>query len=246
MLMLSGCGESTPTKPALDPAMATLIHDLVDGEDGNRRKVAHDALPAYGAKIVKPLADALDRNDVDAGIGAWIAEVLGGLGPIAEPAAPALYRRLIQGGECSATTSWALGQIGEPGISYLAKALSSPHENARIWAVDSLMNFEERAQPAGEALLSVLDDPNAEVRSHASTTIAYLPSLRKRARPRLFALTRDKDENVRLSAAEALAELFPMDKDIQSRLRKMVLEDPSETLREMLEDTLNAVRGGEK
>ncbi len=246
ILMLSGCGESAPTEPALDPAIAAQVHDLVDGDDGEKRDAAHKALPAHGAKIVMPLAAALDRSDVDAGIGAWIAGVLGALGPIAEPAAPALYRRLIQGGECSATTSWALGQIGDPGVPYLAKALSSQHEKARIWAVDALTDLEERADPAGEALLAVLDDSSIEVRKYAPNAIAYLPRVRNQARPKLLALTRDENEDVRLSAAEALAELFPEDESVQSRLHELIRVDPSETLRETLKDTLNEVKGGGK
>ena len=228
VVFVLGCGgPEPPVAAALDPEIAALIHDLVDGTDRQKREAAQEKLPAFGAVVVKPLAAALDREDVDAGVGAWIADVLGDLGPLAEPAAPALMRRLMLGGECSATTSWALGQIGAPAVPFLAQALSSEHAKARVWATDALLDLGAVAAPAAEALLRALDDPDSDVRTYAPQAIPRFPSVQDRAVPKLLALTQDPEPEVRYAAVEALAEVRGGDPAVHARLRAMVL-DPKE------------------
>ena len=234
-----------PTNEPLDPEIAALIHDLVDGTDYDKRKAAHLRLITFGAVVVEPLAAALDRDDVDASVGAWIAEVLGGLGPVAAPAAPALFRRLMQGGECSATTSWALGRVGEAGVPYLGKALSSPHAKTRVWATDALVDIGEKAAPAAEALLGALDDPDDEVRTYAPQAIEHLPSVQERALPRLMALTRDPNEGVRLGAAQASAAIRGGDAAVQERLCSMILEEPEAYVRAMVLEALDPHLGSD-
>jgi hypothetical protein len=224
-LLLGACGDPPPSKPALDPEMAALLSDLVDGDDQDKRMAAHKALPGYGAAVVAPLAEALDRPDVGAGVGAWIAEVLGSLGPVAEPAAPALYRRLMLGGDCSATTSWALGQIGAPAVPLLAKALASEHENTRMWAADALQDLGTTAAPAAAALEQALADPAAQVRAYAlQALVAAEVAITEPAFERILLLTHDADELVRAGAAELLARARGGAPAVQVRLREMVLQ----------------------
>jgi HEAT repeat protein len=244
LLLFLGCGDAPPTREPLDPRIAALIHDLVDGTDSDKRMAAHDALQTHGVVVVEPLAHALDREDVDASVGAWIAEVLGGLGPVAAPAAPALFRRLMQGGDCSATTSWALGQVGDAGVPYLARALSSPHQPTRLWASDALGNLEKRAAPAADALLGALDDPDAEVRTNAAWAIAHLPTVHERAQPRLLVLTNDPHEEVRLGAAGALAARGAVPA-VRQRLLRMILEEPDAYTRVVVLESLDPHLGGD-
>jgi len=245
LLIFAGCGDAPPPEEPLDPEIAALIHDLVDGTDYDKRKAAHLQLITFGAVVVEPLAAALDREDVDASVGAWIAEVLGSLGPVAAPSAPALFRRLMQGGECSATTSWALGQVGDAGVPYLGKALTSPHAKTRVWATDALVDIGEKAYPAAEALLGALDDPDDEVRTYAPQAIEPLPSVQERALPRLLALTRDPNEGVRVGAAQALAAIRGGDAAVQERLCNMILEEPEAYLRAMVLEALDPHLGSD-
>lgn len=243
LLALAGCGQKVPVDKRLDPEVAGLIHDLVDGSDYDRRMAAHDRLQTYGDVVVMPLADALDREDVDAGVGAWIAEVLGSLGPVAEPAAAALSRRLMQGGDCSATTSWALGQIGVPAVPYLVHAMASPHVKTRVWASHALLALEERAAPAADAFLKALEDEDEEVRGNAASAIAHLPAVQARALPKLLQMTRDLADPVRQAAAQTLASVYGGDDAVQNRLREVVLGDPEPYVQDMTLDALDAHLG---
>lgn len=164
---------------------------------------------------------------MDASVGAWIAKVLGNFGPDAAPAAPALVRRLMQGGDCSATTSWALGQIGDEGIPYLGRALSSPHAKTRTWAMDALLDAGQRAAPVADAMVALLDDPETGARRDAALGVGRFPAVRKRARAKLLALTKDPEEEVRDSAASGLAR-DANEPEVRARLFEMVQTDPSE------------------
>lgn len=236
---LVACGEQAPAAKPLDPKIVALVHDLLEGTDSDVRMAAHRELMEHGLAVVLPLADALDRPDVDALGGAWIAEVLGGLGPIAAPAAPALFRRLMQGGECSATTSWALGQIGDAGVPHLAAALLSPHAATRIWAADALENLGERAAPAADQLLVALNDPEADVRASVMFSISQLPELKALDLPQLMSLSYDEHENVRLGAASALAGQRGSDPAVQQRLREMVVKDEEDYVRSRVLEALD-------
>jgi HEAT repeat protein len=220
-----GCGgePAPPPEPALPPEVASLIHDLVEGTDLAARKQAHDRLPAHGALVVEPLARALDRPEVDDAVGAWIAEVLGDLGPDAAGAAPALARRLGKGGECSATTSWALGQIGAEGAPHLVAALESPHANTRTWAAQALGDVAYHLADADAAvvasLVRALGDPLPEVRASIAYALADIGAAATTAGPRLALLLEDEIPEVAAAAGTTLLSLGVLDEGVLSRLR---------------------------
>ncbi len=229
VLLVLGCGrEATVEEPPLDPEIAALIHDLVEGTDLEKRQAAHDKLPSYGAVIVQPLAAALDREDVDDGVGAWIAEVLAVLGERAEPAAPALLRRLMKGGECAATTSHALEMMGAKGVPFLMQAITGEHAKTRLWAADALYDLEDVAAPAVDALLTAVDDRHVEVRRTVVQALGQHPDQGARIVAPLLEASRDEDEEVRIAALESALSVGPTDSDVQVRAREVVLDRSEE------------------
>lgn len=207
--LAAGCGDLEPDP--VPPEVQALVHDLVDGTDYDARMAAHEKLPRYGEVVVAPLARALDREDVDDAVGAWIAETLGTLGAAATDAAPALGRRLRRGGDCSATTSWALGRMGAAGLPELVAAMASAHAKTRIWASDALADgagsLGAEAEAARGVLIAALDDPIAEVRQNGVRGLAGLGTPSVSVGAALVARIGDADESVALAALEAVERL---------------------------------------
>jgi len=243
-LLATACGgEITPPSAALPPEAEALIRALVEEKDHAAREAAHQKLPDYGTAIVKPLADALDRPDVDDGIGAWIAETLGALGPEAKDAAPALGRRLMTGGDCSATTSWALEMIGPPGLPHLVKAVAQGPPPARLWATRAVSNLAEEmgkeAAAALPALSAALGDPEAEVRANASYALGYLGIPDAGASERLRKLLDDPSPEVVPAAYEAVLRLGLFDDAAAERARALFAR-PDEERASMCDQVLVA------
>ena len=243
VLFVLGCGEAPEAEQPLDPEVVALIHDLVDGTDYEKRMAALEKLPAHGTAIVKPLADALDREDVDDAVGAWIAEALARLGADAVDAAPALTRRLMRGGACSATTSHALEMMGAQGVPWLVQAMASTEENTLVWTADALSDLETLSAPAVGALHAALADERPAVRGAAADALRAIGPAADAAVPDLYPLTRHDDEELRMSAGSALAAIRGTDPMVQSCLRRMVREDPDEYVRTRMLEALGPVLG---
>jgi hypothetical protein len=190
-----------------------------------------ERLAALGTSVVPALAAALDRPDVGDTAGAWIAEALARIGPDAAAAAPALGRRLAKGGGCSATTSHALELIGAPGVPWLAAALSSPNEPARVWASDALADLGPLAAGATDALVVALEDPSADVRSNAAHAAVAAGAPRERLLPALLRLADDEEEQVRMAALDGLVAVAPVDAATVDALERAALGDSSESVR---------------
>lgn len=166
-----------------------------------------EELSRVAAAAVPTLAKLLESPTVDDAQGAWIAETLGGMGPAAEPAARALAVRLAGGGDCSATTSWALRQIGPAGVPWLIQALKTGQPKGRMWAAHSLREAGSGNDDAVGALLTALCDDVAEVRSEAAWTLADMRPATPAVRGALRKALQDDDEDVRDAAREALEQI---------------------------------------
>ncbi len=242
-VLAAACGDPEP----LPDEVSALIHDLVDGTDLEARMAAHKKLPEHGALIVYPLGKALDRDDVDDGVGAWIAETLGALGARARAAAPALGRRLRRGGECAATTSWALGQMGAAGLPELIASMASKHDKTRLWASDAISNVAseigEKAVGAREALVAALDDGVGEVRSNALSGLAWLGAPSPDVAAAIIARISDTNDMAAVSALEAVQFLGLWNEaDAQTRIAALLQttdenhEDARVRARELMRD----------
>ncbi|MDB6063949.1 MAG: putative signal transduction protein containing Nacht domain [Pedosphaera sp.] len=104
-----------------------------------------------------------------------VAEALGGIGPAAEKAVPALVRSLGDTNSGSWSTAvFALGRIHshpEIAVPALVKCLSAPYPNSRQIAAQAIATFGPDAKPAIPDLLKLLSDSDANVRDSAKDAI---------------------------------------------------------------------------
>lgn len=188
-----------------DPRIRALLH----GADMGEQTRAMEELARIGPAAVPPLAKLLASPAVDDFEGAWIAETLGRIGPPAEPAARALASRLARGGECSPTTSWALGTMGPAGVPWLVQALRTGEPKGRTWAAHSLRYFGAADGEAVAALIAALHDDVADVRAEAAWTLGYMKLRTPSAVAALRKALQDESESVRYAASEALGLELP-------------------------------------
>lgn len=198
-------------------------------------------LAQIGSAAVPALAKLLESPDVDDVQGAWIAETLGDMGPVAEPAAPALAARLARGGDCSATTSWALGQIGPAGVPWLIQALMTGKPKGRAWAADALRNAGSDAREAIPALAAALGDDVAEVRAEAAFTLAHIGAPARAQLPRVLSLLEDGDVNVRIAALAACEALETGEPAVVNALIRRLRRDSSNVARERAAEILGGM-----
>lgn len=203
ILCVVGCASQGASLSEDDPRIQSLLHGATEAE----RTQAMEELSRVGAPTVAPLARLLESPEVDDTQGAWIAETLGDLGPTAEPAARALAARLASGGECSATTSWALGRMGPAGVPWLIQALRDGRPKGRMWAAHSLRHFGSTEGEALAALIAALGDDVAEVRAEAAWSLAAMRPAAPSVQAALRGALQDGDESVREAAREALEEI---------------------------------------
>lgn len=246
VLIAGGCGKTpVPEREPLPPEVRTLIDDLL-GDDHAARHAAHNKLPEYGTAIVRPLAALLDRDDLNDGKGAWIAEVLGQLGPDAQAAAPALGRRLRKGGECAATTSWALETMGEAGLPELIASMGSEHGVTRQWASEAINDVAaqlgEKAAPARAAMARALDDSEKWTRVHALRALANIGGAGARsAAPGIIARLRDDDGDVASAALDATVRLGLWNDRVHAFVKELLAASDDERAYVRL-DALGVVR----
>jgi len=194
---------STPQADALpesDPRVQALLH----GPTLEEQTRAMEELVRVGAPAVPALARLLESPAVDDVQGAWIAETLGEIGPPAAPAARALATRLMKGGDCSATTSWALGELGAAGVPWLVRALKDGQPKGRVWAAQYLRQHGLANREAVSALLAALRDDVADVRESAVWTLGCMDPPTPAVEAALRNALRDKDEDVRYAASDVL------------------------------------------
>jgi len=212
------------------PQDDSRIQSLLHGELTERLHAMRE-LAEVGRPAVPTLAKLLESSNVDDAQGAWIAETLGDMGTTAEPAGAALAARLARGGECSATTSWALAQLGSAGVPWLIQALASGRSKGRVWAANALGNTSPAAVAAIPALGTALQDDVAEVRAESALTLASIGAPARDQLPRVLSLLDDGDENVRMAALQACGAIENGEGVVVGRLAKSLRDDSSTTVR---------------
>jgi len=153
------------------------------------------------------------------------AQTLAGLGTDGAPAVPALARALRDPDySVRQLASQALSEVGELAIPPLLEALKEPDWVVRATVVMTLDGLSSRGPEVVKALAqAVAKDVHQTVRRLALYALANMAEDAKDAVPHLASLLRDKDGNLRTTAALALVKIG---KDSIAELLK-ILGDPS-------------------
>jgi len=141
--------------------------------------------------------------------GELAAEVIGDIGPAAEPAVPALINLLKVGPFSANRAAEALGKIGpaaKAAVPALVVALQSRDNGAlRFYAAEALVTIDPKAAIA--ALPELIDNAKKKqnhFRERAIKALGKIGSEANSAIPVLTEALKDSDEKIRTAAAEAL------------------------------------------
>jgi HEAT repeat protein len=142
------------------------------------------------------------------------AYALGGMGPAAAEAVPALIEilkkeKVARAFRTPPSSSLALGQIREPAIPALSRVLTSPESRVRLAAVLAFGFMGRHALEAIPALTELLRDPDTEVRHVTAITLAGIGAEPKLIMQGLGDCLRAEDIYVRSTAAAYLREIAP-------------------------------------
>jgi HEAT repeat protein len=151
------------------------------------------------------------KSEEEADRRAQILQILGGIGPQAEPAAVAAGEALDDPDRNVAiTAAYCLGKIGPPAkaaVPALRKLLDSEDKIVRLTGTWALLQIGPRTEPLVETALPVLTDAlNHEqefVRLEAAVTLGEIGKSAEAALPALETAARDRSPLVRRAAAEA-------------------------------------------
>lgn len=111
------------------------------------------------------------------------------------------------------------------------KALRDDNIDVRRIAVQNLAELGPAAVDAGEALVSVLDEVDAELRVSAMQTLAgFGPKVKATAFARLLPMVNDSNKKVRIGAITALSQIAATEKDVAKALR-LALKDRDHEIR---------------
>lgn len=191
-------------------AVPALFAALSDASEPVRWAAAQ-ALHRLGlqADDVPRLGAALGNDDPY--VRSFAAWSLGGLGPAAAPALPALveaYRREEREGRGAAVAALAaLGPLAAPALRDLIEGLGNPANHRRWNTARALGRLGAAAKPAVPALVRALSDRNEHVRLYVAQALGRLGVDAAEAVPALQAAARDEDANVRREAQNALRKI---------------------------------------
>lgn len=204
----------------LGPAAQPALPDLLRALDGRTGRAASDkerlpqlqlrvayALSRMGAPVRPALIEAL--GSPDAGVRQGAASALGGMGPDAAEAVPALVVALTDASpEAAREARDALGAIGAPAAKALMAAAASPDAKLRAAAVIAIGQVGAPARDLAPALFELF-----EKERESSVRVALLGALPKikappeRLVPLLLNGIKDEQEPVRHAAINALVPL---------------------------------------
>jgi HEAT repeat protein len=188
------------------------VNQMVDGyaQSHSTTWVRDDRhLAGHATASVPDLIRNLESTDAKAR--AKAAETLGDKGPEAKPAVRALLKVVNNDNDdlVRRLAQEALDKIGAPDkveLSFLRDALQSARPQARAYAAAALGQIGSEARSAVPDLLKVIKDSEASVRQQATRSLGRIGADSKETVfPSLQEALKDKDANVRVAAAEAIA-----------------------------------------
>ena len=183
---------------------------LRDKDDKVRRALAGilGRIGPAAAAAVPALIEMLRDKDHDVGKNAIAAEALERIGPAAKTAVPALTELLREKDvKICIVAAHALGGIGpeaKAAVPALAEFLRGPDSRIRHVAVTALGNIGPGAEAAIPALADLLRDNNERGQGGAAGALARIGLA---AVPALTRLLRDKDNEIRVTAARVLTDV---------------------------------------
>ncbi len=182
-----------------DPRTVDPLAEALDDPDPGVRWKAAEALGRLGTPAVDPLLLALTSGDVDV---RWKAAVA--LGDIGDPRAIGPLAELLDDEDRYVRTraADALGRIGGPAEQVLVHLLSKGQKQERCGAALGLGKVGDPA--AIEALLSVLGDPEPDVRDAA---VRAFGEIGERAVAPLIGLLRSARGDIRREAVRSLVQI---------------------------------------
>lgn len=188
---------------AAAPAVEALVGALDDEDEAVRIQVAStlSTLGPAAAPAVEALIIVLHDETESTRLRQLAATALGKIGPAAAPAVDALVAVLGDGTLIGVSAQSALGAIGQPAVDKLIRALLVGSRRTKAGAVRALRMI---GVPAVDGLIAQLD---GDASRHA---VDVLVEVGPPAVNALLVALRDRDETVRLSAAEALGRIGPV------------------------------------
>lgn len=204
----------------LGPAALPALPDLLRALDGHSGRAASDrerlpqlqirvgyALSRLGAGARPALIEAL--HSPDAGVRQGAACGLGGMGPDAAEAVPALMVALTDSNpEVVREARDALGAIGTPALKPLQEALASPDSRVRAGAVIAIGQVGAPAQGAAPALFELFDrEGESSVRIAVLGALPKIKAPPERLVPLLLNGVKDDQEALRHAAINAIVPL---------------------------------------
>jgi HEAT repeat protein len=184
------------------PALVKALNDV----DGSVRDEAENSLKKMGEPAVSELLPHL--KDPDEFVRLRIVTVLGGIGPDAKAALPAIEAAK----QDSSAFVRSAAEEAEIRIKVDAKALlgllKDKDEDKRMYAVKAIAFLGPHAKPVLSDLCNVLrNDKSKEIRREVPRTLGRLGKDGKDAVPALAAALSDPDDTVKLNAMQALGEM---------------------------------------
>lgn len=188
---------ATNAIPALGRALRTDHHQV--------RWNASAALWRIGRESLPVLTEALQDSDVTTLRASAFA--LAELGPDAAPAIPALINALKHPSQdVRDAVNISLARIGAPSVSTLTNLLAHGDLRAREAAVQTIMKFQLSVRLTVPALAKLAVEADSPISRQQA--VEALGNIRLPTNPAIKALTtalQDREKNVRLAAANALA-----------------------------------------
>ncbi len=170
------------------------------------------------------------------------AEALGGCGPRAAEAVPALTRALAdEEWQVRIAAARALGAIGSASIDAvpaLTEALRDEEWQVRDAAARTLAAFGPFSRTAAPALTAALADPEWQLRESAAIALGSIGPEARPALGSLISLLKDSEWKPRRAAADALSSIAPGNRQVRAAL-KPLLRDPELLVREAARNALS-------
>ncbi len=197
-----GLAKIGPAAASAIPLLVALLGDpeldgWMDMEDKSETS-AQKALEKIGAASVPALLHQLQEHGAET---EKIIVTLGGIGPAASPAIPALKANLKK---YPLAAACSLGQIGPKAFPVLLEAMKSADRKVSLAATSSIYLVGPQSVPV---LLQAAKSPDREIRLAVSGTLCDSGGDPKILLPVYIRLLKDGDAEVRHNAAYSLGEM---------------------------------------
>lgn len=216
------------------PALTGMLND----NDPRVRRTVGAALVRIGKPAVLHLAKLLTNNDPT--IRRNAAGILGGIGPNAQDAVPALEKALHNPDKGFRwTVKQALRKINQTTSDDLAGETSSSYNRFRVDAQPEPFTNDASSGADISALITCLSDDKADVRRGAAFELAKIGAP---AIPALVKALRSDNSNTRKNAAFALGEMGTAARDVAPAIAALK-NDPNSSVRWVVENVLKKIEG---